>query len=128
MRPICKASRPCPVSFRPAEPICRQAILYITVRCFVQECYVSQKFDQNAAAQDLTEEQFFFEFRAFRSITTIAGPGGVIGLLRRPKHRWANHPEKVARRPGVPTHFYSALISIQRHRPCHFMEFELWIS
>ena len=32
-----------------------------------------------------------FEFRSSRSVRTIAGPGGVIGPLSRPKERWENH-------------------------------------
>ena len=35
------------------------------------------------------------EFRSFRAIRTIAGPGGVIGPLQG-QNRWANHREKVA--------------------------------
>ena len=32
-----------------------------------------------------------FQFSSFRSIRTVAGPGGVIGSLPRLKQRWANH-------------------------------------
>ena len=29
--------------------------------------------------------------RSFRSVRAVAGPGGVVGPLPRPKQRWANH-------------------------------------
>ena len=41
-----------------------------------------------------TKKKLLVKFRSFRSVRAIAGPGGVIGPLPRPKQRWANHREK----------------------------------
>ena len=42
----------------------------------------------------------FYEFRSFRSITTIAGPGGVIGPLPMP-NKSGRTTKKAAKRPGI---------------------------
>ena len=42
-----------------------------------------------------------FEFRSFRSVRTIAGPGGVSGPLPTPKQRCANHRRKSSQKAGM---------------------------
>ena len=52
----------------------------------------------------VSEARFFFvlvKFRSFRSVRALAGLGGVIGPLPRPKQRWANHRKKQPNMPKV---------------------------
>ena len=63
---------------------CRHVSVYSSVLCIqVLRC---------AHAYHYSKLCFIlFEFRSFRSARTIAGTGGVIGPLVRPKQTWASH-------------------------------------